>query len=82
MFKDLLGKPLAEKDFVVTNHNNRIVVAQVIRFTDLFVYVQPLNSTAGKRREVPPQKILRKYEYNVALIPPPDMTWAVLTNAI
>jgi len=80
--KDLLGKPLNEKDFVITNHNGRIVVAQVVKFTDIYVFVQPLNSTAGKRRCVPPQKVLRKYEYNVALIPPPDMTWAVLSNAV
>jgi hypothetical protein len=80
--KDLLGKPLTEKDFVITNHNGRIIVAQIVRFSDTYVFVQPLNSTAGKRRSVPPQKELRKYEYNVALIPPPDMTWTVLVNAV
>jgi hypothetical protein len=80
--KDLLGKPLTKKDFVITNHNGRIIVAQIVRFSDTYVFVQPLNSTAGKRRSVPPQKELRKYEYNVALIPPPDMTWAVLVNAV
>jgi hypothetical protein len=80
--KDLLGKPLTEKDIVITNHNGRIIVAQIVRFSDTYVFVQPLNSTAGKRRNVPPQKELRKYEYNVALIPPPDMTWAVLVNAV
>lgn len=82
MFKDLLGKPLNKHDFVVTNHNGRIIVARVVRFTDAFVYVQPLNSNAGNRRSTPPQKILRKYEYNVAVVEPKDMTWATLVGAV
>ena len=30
----------------------------------------------------PPQKILRKYEYNVAVVEPKDMTWATLVGAV
>ena len=80
--KDLLGKPLQENDFVITNQNGRIIIGKVVKFTDTYVFVQPVVSDAGKRRSVPPKKLLRKYEYNVALIPPPDMTWATLTGAV
>ena len=87
MIKDLLGKPLEIGTHVYTVANNRIVIARVVKLSETFVWVQPIESTAGKvgglpRRAVPPQKILRKYEYNVALIEPVDMTWATLSDAV
>jgi len=85
--KDLLGKPLEIGQHVFTVANNRIVIARVVKFSKTFVWVQPIDSTAGKvngmpRRAVPPQKLLRKYEYNVAIVDPKDITWANLSDAI
>ena len=86
--KDLLGKALAVDDFVLTNQNNRIVVAKVVKFSDTFVFVKPIESDAGKvgtkysRRAVPPQKVLRKAEYNVARIDPSEITWAGIADCI
>jgi hypothetical protein len=87
MVKDLLGKPLEVGQHVFTVANNRIVIARVTHFTDRFVWVQPIESTAGKvngrpRRAVPPQKPLRKYEYNVVAVNPQDITWASLTDSL
>ena len=87
MVKDLLGKPLEVGQHVYTVANNRIVIARVVKFSGTFVWVQPIESTAGKvngrpRRAVPPQKPLRKYEYNVAVVNPQDITWANLTDSI
>ena len=87
MIKDLLGKPLEVGQHVFTVANNRIVIARVTHFTERFVWVQPIESTAGKvngrpRRAVPPQKTLRKYEYNVVVVNPQDITWASLTDSL
>jgi hypothetical protein len=87
MTKDLLGKPLEIGTHVYTVANNRIVIARVVKFTEIFVWVQPIESTAGKvdgrpRRPVPPQKPLRKYDYNVVAVNPQDITWANLTNSL
>ena len=46
--KDLLGKPLEVGQHVFTVANNRIVIARVVRFSKQFVWVQPIESTAGK----------------------------------
>ena len=87
MIKDLLGKPLEIGTHVYTVANNRIVIARVVKLSETFVWVQPIESTAGKvngrpRRGVPPQKPLRKLDYNVAAVNPQDITWANLTNSI
>jgi len=82
MHKDLLGKPIALNDYVITNQNNRIILARIVKFTDRFVFVQPMDSDAGRRRHTPPQKMLRKYSYNIALVDAREITWATLTNSI
>jgi hypothetical protein len=80
--KDLLGKDIAIGDYVLTCQNNRIVIAKIAKIDNTWLTVKPIESNAGDRRSVPPQKPLRKLGYNVSKIDDPEITFGMLRGAI
>lgn len=81
-FKDIVGNPVEEGSFVLTCQNNRIIVGRIKELGETNVIVQPLEVEAGKRREVPPQKPLRRLPYNVYAFDPKEIFWAQLKDSL
>lgn len=81
-FRDIVGNPLEVDNCVLVCQNNRIVVGRITELHDTWVMVRPLEAEAGKRREAPPQKVLRKYPYNVYAVNPKEIFWAQLKDSL
>jgi len=80
--RDIAGNTLSPHDYCLVTQNNRIILAQVIKVSGSAVTVQPVNSSAGQRRNPPPLKPLRRNSYNVYRIPSQEITMSILKGAV
>jgi hypothetical protein len=81
--KDVFGQNLAEGDFVVAVHNNRILPGVVKEFTEKGrVIIKPLESDLGGRRGLPPLKPFKREGYNCMKVDEKQITWSTLSGDI
>jgi hypothetical protein len=81
-FLDITGNPLEVGNCVLTCQNNRIILGRITALGETNIMVQPLEADAKKRREIPPQKPLRRFPYNVYAVNPKEIFWAELKDSL
>ena len=70
---DILGRELAEGDFVAASNSKTMVVAKIIRLTPKMLKLSRLNSTFKKE--------FTRYPYECVLLPRDDVTFHIIKTS-
>ena len=70
---DILGRELAEGDFVAAPYHNSMVISKIIRITPKMLRLSKLNTVHKKE--------FTRYPFECALLPRDDVTFHILRTA-